>query len=80
MISSRDDKDVNFYSEKGNLKSTIKLPEGHKDRGMAFHDAIRKIIVLTYVMEKDSYFLVCYTETGELQSSMLICKTSYAET
>ena len=46
MISSSDRTAVNFYSEEGNLKSTIKLPEGHKAYVMAFHYVIRKIIVL----------------------------------
>ena len=74
MISSDDDQAVEIYSEEGNLKSTIKLPEGHEVCGLVFHYVICKIIVLTYVMEKDSYFLPCYTEAGELESTMQFCK------
>ena len=76
MISSSDSTAVNFYSEEGNLKSTIKLPEGHTIHGVAFHYVIRKIIVLTYVKEKCSCFLLCYTETGELETSTIFCKRS----
>jgi hypothetical protein len=78
MISSPYSTTVHFYSEEGNLKSTIKLPEGHEVVGMAFHHVIRKIIVLTRVRIERSYFLVCYTETGELESSTLFCKISYS--
>jgi outer membrane protein assembly factor BamB len=53
-----------IYSEEGNLKSTVKLPEGHEVYGSAFNYVICKIIVLTFVEEKDSYFLLCYTEAG----------------
>ena len=67
MIPSDDDRAVEIYSEEGNLKSTIKLPEGHKVRGLEFHYVICKIIFLTYVEKKDSYFLLCYTEAGELE-------------
>ena len=74
MISSDDDRAVEIYSEEGNLKSIIKLPEGHKVRGLVFHYVICKIIVLTYVEKKDSYFLLCYTEAGELESTMQFCK------
>ena len=74
MISSDDYQAVEVYSEEGNLKSTIKLAEGHKVRGLVFHYVICKIIVLTYVEKKDSYFLLCYTEAGELESTMQFCK------
>ena len=76
MISSVDSTAVHLFSEEGNLKSTIKLPEGHKayGYGTVFHCVIRKIVVLTYVREKDSYFLVSYTETGELETSTFFCK------
>ena len=74
MIPSDHDRAVKIYSEEGNLKSTIKLPEGHAVRGLVFHYVICKIIVLTYVEKKDSYFLLCYTEAGELESTMQFCK------
>ena len=69
MVSSSDCTTVHLYSEEGNLKSTIKLPEGHRANGIAFHHVICRIIVLTYVSEK--YFLLCYSETGELETSTL---------
>ena len=69
MISSDDGQAVEIYSKEGNLKSTIKLPEGHKVRGLAFHYVICKIIVLTYVEKKYSYFLLYYTEAGELETT-----------
>ena len=74
MIPSLGKSTVDFCSEEGNLKSTIKLPEGHLVVGMAFHHVIRKIIVLTRAQIERSYFLVCYTETGELESSTLFCE------
>ena len=52
MISSKDFQAVLIYSEEGNPKSTINLPEGHFICGVAFHFAFSKIIVLTYVMKK----------------------------
>ena len=60
---------VYIYSEEGNLKSTIKLPEGHWIYGVAFHFVFSKIIVVTCVEKKDSLFLLCYTEEGELEST-----------
>ncbi|CAB3984546.1 Tripartite motif-containing 3 [Paramuricea clavata] len=62
------------FSEEGNLKSTVKLPEGHDIFGVAYHYVIRKIIVLTYVDKNDSYFLLCYTEAGDLETSTFFCK------
>ena len=74
MISSGDRKAVNFYTEEGKMTSTIKPPEGHEVRGVVFHYLVCKIIVLTYVKKKDSYFLLCYqAETGELEISTFLC-------
>jgi hypothetical protein len=56
------------------LKSTIKLPDGHEAWHVAFHHGIGKIIVLTYVMKEDSYFLLSYSETRELEYSVFFCK------
>jgi hypothetical protein len=78
MISSGDDRAVEIYSEEGNLKSRIKLPEGHTVWGLAFHYAICKIIVVTLVLEKRSLFLLCYTEAGELESTMFLCNARVA--
>ena len=77
MIPSDDGKAVNFYTEKGNLTSTIKLPNGWKLRGIAFHYVLCKIIVLTYDWTKNSYFVLCYSETGELESTTLIINSYY---
>ena len=74
MIESDDRRAVLTYSTEGNLKSTIKLPEGHRVRRVAFHHGICKIIVLTYVEKEGSLFLLCYSETGELENSVFFCK------
>ena len=74
ITSSGDLKAMVTFSEEGNLKSTVKLPEGHKIRGVAYHYVIRKIIVLTYVYKNMSYFLLCYTEAGDLETSTFFCK------
>ena len=75
IMSSDDHLSVHFYSEEGNLKSTIKVPEGHRVGSVAFHYVIYKIIVLTYVEE--NVFLLCYSETGELETSTFFCRSSY---
>ena len=69
MMGSGDDNAVYIYSEEGNLKSIIKPPEGHSIYGVAFHFVFSKIIVVTCVKKKDSLFLLCYTEEGELEST-----------
>ncbi|CAB3989647.1 Hypothetical predicted protein [Paramuricea clavata] len=69
ITPSDDHKAVYMFTEKGNLQSTMKLPEGHWFRGVAFHHVIGKIAVLSYVKQKNSYFLLCYSETGELDTS-----------
>ena len=74
MIASDDQRAVLTYSTEGNLKSTIKLPEGHEVWQVAFHHGICKIIVLTYVEKEDSWFLLGYSETGELENSVFFCK------
>ena len=73
MISLHDSQAVNFYTEEGNLTSTVKLPEGHAVWGVVFHYVLGKIIVLTYVRDKGSCFLLCYSETGELESLIFFC-------
>ena len=77
MIVSHDCRAIHTYSTEGDLKSTIKLPDGHKAYNVAFHYSICKIIVLTYVSNKESYFLLSYSETGELENSVFFCE-SYA--
>ena len=56
--SAGDGKAMVTFSEEGNLKSTVQLPEGHEIYGVAYHYVIRKIIVLTYVEKDNSYFLL----------------------
>jgi hypothetical protein len=73
ITSSRDLRAMVTFSEEGNLKSTVKLPDGHTIYGVAYHYVIRKIIVLTYV--EKTYFLLCYTEAGDLETSTFFCKT-----
>ncbi|CAB4014087.1 Hypothetical predicted protein [Paramuricea clavata] len=74
LTVSDDGRAVQIYSTEGNLKSTIKVPEGHKVVQVAFHDGICKIIVLTYVNKQDSWFLLSYSETGELENSVFFSK------
>ncbi len=76
ISSSIDRLTVHKFSEEGKLKSTIKLPEGHKILWLAFHHVICKIIVLTFVEKEDSYFLLCFTEAGEMESSTFFYKNS----
>ena len=52
ITSSGNRKAMVTFSEEGNLKSTVKLPEDHEICGVAYHYVIRKIIVLTYVEKK----------------------------
>ena len=75
MRGSKYDNAVYIFSEEGNLKSTIKLLEGHEIRDVAFHFVFSKIIVATYVRKKDSFFFLCYTEKGELESTTYFNKS-----
>ena len=72
MVSSKYCRAVYIYSEEGNLKSTVNLPEGHWLCGMAFHFVYGKLIVMTE--KKHSYFILCYTEEGELETTTYFCK------
>ena len=74
MTVSGDRRAVLTYSTEVDLKSKIKLPEGHEVEQVAFHHGICKIIVLTYVKKEDSYFLLSYSETGELENSVFFCE------
>jgi hypothetical protein len=75
MIVSDDCSAVQIYSTEGNLKSTIKVPEGHEVAEVTFHHGICKIIVLTSVEKQDSsWFLLGYSETGEPQNSVFFRK------
>ena len=74
IIGSKRDNTVEIYAENGNLKTTIKLPEGHMVGGVAFHFGISKIIVLSYCTRKESLYLHCYSETGEQHMSTCLTK------
>ena len=66
--------EVKIYTEEGNLKSTIKLPEDHKFRSVAFHHVLSEIIALTWSCRDDSCFLLNYSESGELKTTAFVCK------
>ena len=72
--SSRYGDAVHMYSKEGDLKFTIKLPEDHEIRGLAFHYVICKIIVLTYVENSCSYYLLCYTNAAQLEATTFLYK------
>ena len=74
IIGSWKGNTVEIYTQEGNLKTTIKLPAGHKVRRVAFHFGIRKIIVSSYYREKESLYLHCYSETGEQHMSTCLGK------
>ena len=74
MIVSDDRSAVQIYTSEGDLKSTIKVPEGHKALGVTFHHGMCKIVVLTYVGKQNSYFILSYSETGDLENSVFFCK------
>ena len=66
--------EVSIYTEEGNLKSTIKLPEDHMVLSVAFHHVLSEIIVLTRSISDRSYFLLNYSESGELKTTAFVCK------
>ena len=70
MIVLGDRSAVQIYTSEGDLKSTIKVPEGHEAWRVAFHHRMCKIIVLTRVWKQDSWFILSYSETGDLESSV----------
>ena len=78
MISSDDEKAVNFYTEEGNLASKIELPQRSDRRqhiyGVAFHYVLDKIIVLAHVVKEGTCFLNFYSESGKLESTMFFCE------
>ena len=74
MIVSHDFSAVQIYTSEGDLKPTIKVPEGHVAWQVAFHHGMCKIIVLTRVWKQDSWFILSYSETGDLESSVFFCK------
>ena len=73
IIESDDTKAINIYTEEGNLMLTVKLPEDHIIWRVAFHFVLGKIIILSHERWKNSCFLLCYSEEGELESSTFFC-------
>ena len=76
MIPSHDGKALNFYADKGNVTSTIKLPEGHIVWGVAVHYVFGKIVIMSYVRGEKSCFLLYYSEEGKLESSKFFCNVT----
>ena len=74
MIVSDDGSAVQIYTSEGDLKSTIKVPEDHAAVRVAFHHGMCKIIVLTRVLEQDSWFMLSYSEKGELDNRVMLHK------
>ena len=74
MIVSDDRSAVQIYTTKGNLKSTIKVPEGHEALRVAFHYGMCKIIVLTWAEKQDSWFILSYSETSEMENLLFLSK------
>jgi hypothetical protein len=79
MISSDDNRAIEVYTQEGNAMSVIKAPVGHKVVAIAFHHAICKIVVLSFNFRSDSYFLLGYSKTGELETSTFFSKRSLGE-
>ena len=65
---------VEIYTEEGNLKSTMKLPEDHEVLSVAFHHVLSEIIALTSNYSDGSYFLLNYSESGELKTTAFVCR------
>ena len=79
ILAAKYRNNVDLYTEEGKLKMTLELPTGHKVEGVAFHFIVRKIIVLSCLVDYPnlddvSYFLHCYSETGKLENSTFLCK------
>ena len=79
MIVSDDLSAVQIYTSEGDLKSTIKVPEGHEAWQVAFHHGMCKIIVLTRVRKHDFWFMLSYSETGDLENSVFFARETYLE-
>ena len=65
---------VQIYTVEGNLKLTKNLPEHHTAVSVAFHHVMCKIIVLTWNNNESSYFLLKYSESGELETTAFFCR------
>ena len=74
MIESENCHAVHVYGTEGELKSTLEVPEGHQVCQVAFYHGICKPVVLTYVKEQISWFLLCFSENGEFEKSVFVSK------
>ena len=77
ILAAKYRNNVDLYTEEGKLKMTLKLPADHIAYGVAFHFIVRKIIVLSRLMDfpsEHSYFLHCFSETGKLENSTFLCE------
>ena len=61
---------IYIYTEEGEMKRKIEVPEGHEVSGVAFNHIAKTIIVGTWV--NNSYFLTSWSETGEQQDTFEI--------
>ena len=78
ILALMSENNVYLYTEEGKLKMTLKLSAGHEVHGVAFHFIVRKIIVLSRLMDypylDGSFFLHSYSETGKLENSTFLCE------
>ena len=76
ILAACDEVSLKIYkNHEENTNIAIKLPAGHTVCGVVYHFLVRKIIMLTYFENDDSYFLHnCCSETGELEFSVFFCK------
>ena len=79
MISSQRNKAVDIYTDGGNLKLVINLPVYHGVIGIALNHIICRIVVLSLNVRRDSFYLLCYTLTGELETLTFLSKRTEAE-
>ena len=72
IVVSRDcSQEVEIYTEEGNLKLMINVPDDHSVLSVAFHYVMCKIIVLTRDYD-DSHHLCLYSESGELETTAMV--------
>ena len=72
IVITRDCNDeLEIFTEEGNLKSTIQLPDMESVLSVAFHHVMSRIIVLTRDYDT-KHHVYLYSETGELENTALI--------
>ena len=67
---------IHIHTNEGKLKKVINLPVGYKVVGVTFYHLISKIAVLSFHNKTASYFLLCYSKTGDLESSTFFSEKS----